>query len=290
MPNIRSIDMLFLDELFEMGGGYVLNFSDRTMSRFFAEELNVDIDDPTYAENGGSKGKRVRCYLQKVDVPTVVRTLKALWEYREAIRMQVKKEEAVENAEGRLLSLLNRLEGKPDAAQPTGQPPKPAFDRPRLLALRSDLLGFTQLTAQKRGYAFEALLRDLFNVFGLEAREPFRLKGEQIDGSFLLQGETYLVEAKWQDAQTGVADLHTFHGKLEQKAAWTRGLFVSHSGFTEDGLAAFGRGKRVVCMDGLDLYETLSREIPLNHVLERKVRRAAETGLPFARVRDLFPT
>lgn len=290
MPNIRSIDMLFLDELFEMGGGYVLNFSDRTMSRFFAEELNVDIDDPTYAENGGSKGKRLRCYLQKVDVPTVVRTLKVLWEYREAIRMQAKKEESVENAEGRLLSLLNRLEGKPDTAQPAGQPPKPAFDRPRLLALRSDLLGFTQLTAQKRGYAFEALLRDLFNVFGLEAREPFRLKGEQIDGSFLLQGETYLVEAKWQDAQTGVADLHTFHGKLEQKAAWTRGLFVSHSGFTEEGLAAFGRGKRVVCMDGLDLYETLSREIPLNHILERKVRRAAETGLPFARVRDLFPT
>lgn len=289
MPNIRSIDMLFLDELFEMGGGYVLNFSDKTMSRFFAEELNVDIDDSTYAQNGSSKGKRLRCYLQKVDISTVVRTLKALWEYREAIRMQAKKEESVENAEGRLLSLLNRLEGKPDAEQPKGQPPKPAFDRPRLLALRTDLLGFTQLTAQKRGYAFEALLRDLFNVFGLEAREPFRLKGEQIDGSFLLQGETYLVEAKWQDAQTGVADMHTFHGKLEQKAAWTRGLFVSHSGFTEDGLAAFGRGKRVICMDGLDLYETLNRGIPLNHVLDRKVRRAAETGLPFARVRDLFP-
>lgn len=290
VPNIRSIDMLFLDELFEMGGGYVLNFSDRTMSRFFADELNVDIDDPIYAEDGTSKGKRLRCYLQKIDIPTVVRTLKALWEYREAIRQQAKKAESIENAEGRLLSLMNRLEGKPDAAQASGQPPKPAFDRPRLVALRSNLLGFTQLTPQARGYAFEVLLRDLFNVFGLEAREPFRLRGEQIDGSFLLQSETYLMEAKWQDAQTGVADLHTFHGKLEQKAAWTRGLFVSHSGFTEDGLAAFGRGKRVICMDGLDLYETLSRELPLNHVLEKKVRRAAETGLPFARVRDLFPT
>jgi hypothetical protein len=42
-------------------------------------------------------------------------------------------------------------------------------------------------------------------------------------------------------------------------------------------------------MDGLDIYETLSRELPLNHVLERKVRRAAETGSPFVRVRDLFP-
>ena len=42
-------------------------------------------------------------------------------------------------------------------------------------------------------------------------------------------------------------------------------------------------------VDGFDLYETLDRKIPLNHVLERKVGRAAETGSPFIRVRDLFP-
>lgn len=290
MPKIRAIDLMFLDDLFETGGGYVLNFTNPTFSRFFADELNVDIDDPTYAEQGGSKGKRLRSFLQKVDIPTVVRALKALWEYREAFKQRDGKEETIQNAEGRLLSLINRLEGKPDVTAGMDQPPKPAFDRPKLLSLRNDLLGFSQLTPQARGYAFETLLRDLFNVFELEAREPFRLKGEQIDGSFLLQGETYLVEAKWQDAQTGVADLHTFHGKLEQKAAWTRGLFVSNSGFTEDGLTAFGRGKRVICMDGLDLFDTLSRELPLNDVLAKKVRRAAETGFPFARVRDLFPT
>lgn len=290
MPNIRSIDMMFLDDLFEMGGGYVLTFSNPTFTRFFADELNVDIDDPVYAENGTSKGKRLRCFLQKVDIPTVVRTLKALWEYREAVRQRAGMAETIENAHGRLLSLLNRLEGKPDAAQPAGQPPKPAFDRPKLLALQNTLISFSQLEPHARGYAFETLLRDLFNVYGLEAREPFRLKGEQIDGSFVLQGETYLVEAKWQNDKIGVADLHTFHGKLEQKAAWTRGLFVSNSGFTDEGLEAFGRGKRVICMDGLDLFDTLSRELPLNHVLDRKVRRAAETGLPFASVRDLFPT
>src|SRR6218665_1068586 len=288
MPNIRSIDMIFLDELFEMGSGYVLNFSNPTFARFFAEELNVDIDDPTYAENGTSKGRRLRCFLQKVEIPAVVKTLKALWEYREAIRMRDGKAEQIENAQGRLLSLIVRLEGKPDA-QPA-EAPKAAYDRPKLLSLRNDLIGFAQLAPQQRGYAFETLLRDLFNVFGLQAREPFRLKGEQIDGSFVLQGETYLIEAKWQAAQTGVADLHTVHGKVEQKAAWTRGLFVSNSGFTDDGLAAFGRGKRVICMDGLDLFDTLNRELPLDHVLESKVRRAAETGLPFARVRELFPT
>jgi hypothetical protein len=289
VPNIRAIDMLFLDDLFAMGGGYVLNFSDRTFSQFFAEELNCDIDDPAYAVNGRSKGKRLRCFLQTVDIPTVVRTLKALWEYREAVRLRAQQPDTLENAEGRLLALINRLEGKPEAAKPVGQAPAPAFDRPRLIQLKAELLALYQIAPQARGYAFEKLLKDIFNVYGLEAREPFRLRGEQIDGSFQLLNETYLLEAKWQGEQTGVADLHTFHGKLEQKAAWTRGLFVSNSGFTEDGLAAFGRGKRVICMDGLDLHDTMHREIPLNHVLDRKVRRAAETGSPFARVRDLFP-
>lgn len=132
------------------------------------------------------------------------------------------------------------------------------------------------------------MLKRLFDAYGLAAQDPFRLKGEQIDGSFQLGNETYLVEAKWQNLATGVADLCTFHGKIEQKAAWTRGLFVSNSGFTPDGLAAFGRGKRVICMDGLDLYDTLDSEIPLNLVLEGKVRRAAETGAPFVQVRELF--
>lgn len=90
-------------------------------------------------------------------------------------------------------------------------------------------------------------------------------------------------------SKDGVAELHTFHGKIEQKAAWTRGLFISNSGFTEEGLVAFGRGKRVICMDGLDLYETLNRTLSLNDVLDKKTRRAAETGAPFVSVRDLFP-
>jgi hypothetical protein len=62
MSNVRSIDMLFLDDVFDMGGGYVLNFSDRTFAQFFAEELNIDIDALVYARNGGSKAKRLRCF------------------------------------------------------------------------------------------------------------------------------------------------------------------------------------------------------------------------------------
>jgi TetR/AcrR family transcriptional regulator, transcriptional repressor for nem operon len=55
----------------------------------------------------------------------------------------------------------------------------------------------------------------------------------QCAGGFQLVNETCLLEAKWQGGQTGAADLHTFHGNLERKAAWTRGLLISNCGFTE---------------------------------------------------------
>ena len=282
--------MPLLDDLFEMHDGYVLNFKDRTFAQFFAEELNVDINDSTYLKNGTSKGKRLKCFLQAVDKTSVVKTLYALWEYREILRKRAGKAEEGANAHGQLLTLIARVEGKQATPASQGSPkPVPAFDKPKLNELREKLLALSSLPPQQRGYAFEAFLKQLFDAYGLEAHDPFRLRGEQIDGSFQLASETYLVEAKWQGQQTGVADLHIFHGKIEQKAAWTRGLFISNSGFTSEGLTAFGRGKRVIIMDGSDLYETLHRELPLNKVLDQKVRRAAETGFPFVSVRDLFP-
>lgn len=287
MPNIRSLDMMVIDDLFEMGSGYVLNFSDRTFAQFFAEELNIDIDDPAYARTGTSKAKRLRCFLQTVDKPTVARTLNALWEYREVLRQRAGREEKIINAHGQLLAIINRLSaGSPNASRP--MTPASAFDRALFQQLHTTLVGLTSLEPQSRGYAFEAFLKGLFSKFGLESRDPFRLRGEQIDGSFQLGNETYLLEAKWQNAPSGIDHLHTFNGKVEQKAAWARGLIISYSGFSPDGLHAFGRGKRIICMDGSDLSEALTRELPLNHVLERKVRRAAETGEAFVRVPDLF--
>jgi hypothetical protein len=266
----------------------VLDFSDTSFADFFASELKVDIDDPKYAVNGGSKGKRLRYFLQSCDDATAVRAIAALWEHRSEYLSRTAGADPVINAETRYQDLINRLSG--GGRSPTAKPPTTTpIDRQKLATAKAELLQVTSLSPQARGYAFEGFLKGLFDAFGLAAHEPFRLRGEQIDGSFQLGSDIYLLEAKWHGQPIGVAELHTFHGKIEQKAAWTRGLFVSNSGFTDDGLAAFGRGKRVICMDGLDLYEMLDRVIPLDQVLERKVRRAAETGSPFVRVRDLFP-
>ncbi|GAA0433325.1 restriction endonuclease [Massilia aurea] len=290
MARIGIADKLLIEDVFEMGGGYVLDFSNPTFVQFFIDEIGVNIDEAQYLASGSSKAKRLRCFLSLADDKTATKAIKALWEYRELKRLRGRHPESVEGAQPRMDALLQSLGGVVRAQQPS--PARFAtviVDNEELGKLKNELLGLHQLAAQARGYAFEAFLKELFDAFGLAAREAFRLRGEQIDGSFQLGHETYLLEAKWQNAQTGVADLHAFHGKLEQKASWTRGLFVSNSGFTEDGLAAFGRGKRLVCVDGLDLYDIMHRGIPLDKALERKIRRAAETGHPFARVRDLYP-
>ncbi|MEO6294000.1 MAG: hypothetical protein ABIO88_15420, partial [Burkholderiaceae bacterium] len=100
-----------MDDLFDMSSGYVLDFNNRSLTIFFAQELNIDINDPVYAVNGTSKAKRFRYFLQVADKPLIIRTLQALWEYREAVRLRKQNPESIENAHGRFLSLINKLSG-----------------------------------------------------------------------------------------------------------------------------------------------------------------------------------
>ena len=156
-------------------------------------------------------------------------------------------------------------------------------------SLAERLLQVSKFDPQPRGYAFERFLKDMFDAYGLSARASFRLMGEQIDGSFVLGDDTYLLEAKWTNDMVDTATLRSFNAKAEDKARWSRGLLFSYSGFSPEGLTAFGRGKSVICMDGRDLHDILSRQLDFAAVLAMKVRRAAETGQPFVRVDDLKP-
>jgi hypothetical protein len=153
------------------------------------------------------------------------------------------------------------------------------------------LHSLSKVAPQARGFAFERLLNDVFEVYGLAPRGSFRLVGEQIDGSFQVGRDVYLVEAKWQNERTAQADLLVFSGKVEGKAQWSRGVFISYLGFSEDGLMAFALGKRtsITCVDGFDLSCVLTGRVDLADVIGRKVRRAAETNRAFVPVRELFP-
>ncbi|MEE4149816.1 restriction endonuclease [Pseudomonas viridiflava] len=290
MPKIKPLDMKLIDLLFGMEGGYVLDFSDRTMSQFFLGELEIDIDDPLFTADGTSKARRLRSFLTLADTPTCIRALKALWQYRQAALANQHKDEPVVNAEGRFLTLIQGLESGSSADVIKGDPFAAVrqVNVDQAAQLKRALLDIHKLAPQARGYAFETFLQQLFEASNLQPRAPFRNTGEQIDGSFQCRGDIYLVEAKWVVNPVGAGELHIFQGKISQKAAWTRGVFISYYGFTDVGLEAFGRGKSLICISGKDTNDALDKHIPFADVIDRKVRAAAETGAVFVPLDKLF--
>jgi len=294
MANFKSLQMQLLDDVFWMGGGYVLKFSDRTFGEFFQEELQLDINDPKWSVQGSSKAKRMRYFLQTAPRAQVAEVLNTLWDYRMTAMERDGVKESIPDVHTKMAALMQSIgstwkHGKASSSSTSSA--AAAVPSEVVSGLLSRFMALMAMTdVQRRGYAFEAFLCDLFNTFGMEARNPFRVRGEQIDGSFQLEGSTYLLEAKWQNQFADAAALRAFHGKVEEKAAWGRGLMISYSGFTDDGLFAFGRGKKIVCMDGRDIYEALQHAIPLDRVISEKARQAASNGTIFRRVSDLIET
>lgn len=75
------------------------------------------------------------------------------------------------------------------------------------------------MDANTRVAASERFLNTLIHAFDLASQDAFRLRGEQIDGSFVLNSVTCLVEAKWQASRSGNRDLAAFNDRVGTKAA-----------------------------------------------------------------------
>jgi hypothetical protein len=166
---------------------------------------------------------------------------------------------------------------------------KPVVNPKDLDDLKTRLLKLDKLDPQPRGLAFETFLRDLFALFGLSPRGAFRLTGEQIDGSLQIGSDTYLIEAKWHSKKTTLGELRDLIGSVESKATWSRGLFISYSGFTDECLEAFPKehSKNIIGMTAQDIFHILDGEITLTDAINRKARRAAETGAFYTSVFEL---
>jgi hypothetical protein len=80
-PKISTIDMRVIESVLEMGGGYVLDFSNRTFSAFF-KDFGVDIERDDFSLEGTSKANRLRCFLHRVSPPLSGKVLAALLELR----------------------------------------------------------------------------------------------------------------------------------------------------------------------------------------------------------------
>ncbi len=159
---------------------------------------------------------------------------------------------------------------------------KTASAQAELAALRAELYALLGAAdRQAAGFAFEKVLNRLFALHALDPRGPFKLTGEQIDGSFELDHEIYLLEDKWEKEPANEATLLVFRGKIEGKSQFTRGVFISLNGITNEAEAAITKGKQpnFFTVDGYDLSVVVQGHIGLADLFRRKLRKLAEEGV-----------
>jgi len=128
MAKIKRSGMRMLDEVFEMTSGYVLNFSDRTMTEFFEDELGIEIYQEKYGFNGASKAKHMRAFIEVEDGYIVGQLLRKLWDYKNSYGELT--ESQVARDKNRLFDFISRVEA--------GQAP-PVLSR---LSGAADILSF----------------------------------------------------------------------------------------------------------------------------------------------------
>jgi len=81
MSDLTFIEKTKLEKLFQMGGGYVLDFSNRTLAGFLAESTGRDIYDAKYNYGSGSKANRLRAFWMQEPDYLVGKLINDLLEY-----------------------------------------------------------------------------------------------------------------------------------------------------------------------------------------------------------------
>lgn len=257
-------------------GGYVLDFSNATYQQFVFEKTGIDL----YTKYGQSKGKNLEAIMLNESDTIAGKLLLELLRYMQAINRIDDNNRTLfyECAQigDKLLGKRSKVTIPTQAASPAS---KASIDYDKLLK-ELQALSASPDSAQARGYAFEKYLNELFKANNLDPRGAFKITGEQIDGSFVLRDEVYLMEAKWTSTKIEKAELVVFNNKVSSKSGFTRGLFISYSDFSQQAISTLSCGTTVniILMTVQELAIALQWKMKLADVLWNKVRALAETG------------
>ncbi len=136
---------------------------------------------------------------------------------------------------------------------------------------------------QERGRRLVHLIEGVLEGAGLEPRIRIRPNGEEIDGSFLLDGRYYLLEAKWHAGSTPASHLYAFKGKVDGKLAGTVGVFITMGRYSPDAVTALQAGKvlNLILFSAEDFRLVVEGGCSFADAMRRKLRHATEEGSPF---------
>jgi hypothetical protein len=89
MAQLSIIERRQLEKLFEMGGGYVLDFSNRTFEEFVADSVGAEIYNDRYHHGSGSKANRLRRFWKFESDALVGKLIRDLAAYAEFVNKNV---------------------------------------------------------------------------------------------------------------------------------------------------------------------------------------------------------
>lgn len=285
MANLSFSDKQLIENVFGMSSGYVIDFSNREFEEFMKDVVQYNI----YVRYPGlSKAKIFREFLKDESEIFVGKAIVLLINHmRNNDLISNDKQEKAD----KLYNLGKKLLGK-NYVQPTTktenqnttQTIEIDYDK-----INNSLLDLDKITnAQTRGYAFEKYLNALFDSFGLNPNASYRTEYDQIDGSFVLDGNTVLIEAKYRNNTIPKDDLILFTQKIQLKSHFTRGLFITYSLIDNKAIDYFtDRSSRFVVLTVEELFIMCQNKISLITVLQNKFRYLDERGLIYKHIMNL---
>ena len=116
MSSLKAVDKRYLEKILDMGGGYVLDYSDATFAEFF-KRYQVNIHGHQYRTYGTSKAKKMRSFWEQESDVLVGRVLSEMLDNYEAdCDLNNRKRDTDLLAKSR--EIVARLSGKSAAAKP----------------------------------------------------------------------------------------------------------------------------------------------------------------------------
>jgi len=154
MSQLKSHDLADLDKYFQGNeAGYVLDFSNKTFADFFAEYLDVDIDNEEYSKEGTSKDKRLKYYLKIVDDKTALETITAL-EKNKSNTIFANNPKHTSALLDKIENIKNRLSDSNDAILIEKIVRPVSYDSKKYIEYLSRINKLKSIDPHKRGYDF----------------------------------------------------------------------------------------------------------------------------------------
>lgn len=269
-----------IENVFGMGGGYVLDFTNQEFEEFMKDVVSYNI----YQKYPGlSKAKMLRRFIEDESDVYVGKMIILLINYMKSnsLGKNIAQEDMI-----RLYELGRKELGKDSVSHKNETTSPNKVGKVDFGCLKRELLNIEkEPTQQQKGYAFEIYLKHLFEAFNLEVKASYRTGNDQIDGSFILNGNTVLIEAKYRTVEISKDDLLLFSHKIESKSPFTKGVFMTlsmPSGKTIDYF--YDKSSRLILFTVEEIYILLENKNSLVDILTKKFRHLEETGNIFRHV------